>query len=67
MPIRIARGLNHVLRHDQCAARSRSCAEHQRDQFVVAERFGADARQFLARPIHDRHFCHCAGPFMVAD
>ncbi len=66
-PLHFARRLDHVLRHDQRAARPRAGAEHQRDQLVVAERFGADPRQLLARPIHHRHRRHGARPFMVAD
>ena len=33
----------------------------------IAERFGADPRQLLARTIHYRHRRHRSGPFMVAD
>ena len=29
--------------------------EHERHELVVAERFDADPRQLLARPIHGRH------------
>ena len=41
--------------------------KHQRHQLVVAERLGADPRQLLARPIHERSRSIAAGPFMVAD